>query len=190
MNSNDAKLIAECLTGRSEAFGELVCRYQNRLYNSVYRMLNDHEDALDVTQDAFLNAYHSLNSFKGDSEFFTWLYRIAFNAAVSLKRKKKLSYSLNWGSDEFSNFEPVDESYGVAPDASIEKNEEEMKVQSLINQLSNDHRAVLVLKDIEGYKYEVIADILDIPIGTVRSRLNRARLELRSIFEKQEENQK
>ena len=89
MNTDDRRLIAECLKGRTASFGDLVRRYQDRLFNAVYRVLDNTEDTHDVVQEAFLNAYQSLNSFKGDSEFFTWLYRIAFNAAITLKRKRR-----------------------------------------------------------------------------------------------------
>src|SRR5260370_14348558 len=86
VNPDDHRLIAECLQGRSAAFGELVRRYQDRLFNTVYRLVDNAEDAHDVVQDAFLNAYQSLRSFKGASPFFTWFYRIAGNNAVTLQR--------------------------------------------------------------------------------------------------------
>jgi RNA polymerase sigma-70 factor (ECF subfamily) len=97
VNNNDRQLIADSLAGRTPAFGELIRRYQDRLFNAVLRVVDNGDDAADVVQDAFLNAYQSLNSFKGDSEFFTWLYRIAFNAAISLKRKRKAVLSLDRG---------------------------------------------------------------------------------------------
>src|SRR6478609_2853996 len=100
VNDDDRRLIAECLGGRRDAFGELVTRYQTRLYYAAIRLVDSAEDAADVVQDAFLNAYQSLRSFKGDAEFFTWLYRIAFNAAISLKRKKRATISLEAGGTE------------------------------------------------------------------------------------------
>src|ERR687883_549302 len=90
VSADDQRLIAECLQGDTAAFGELVRRYQDRLYNTVYRLVGNAEDAQDVVQDAFLNAYQSLEGFKGDSLFFTWLYRIAVNAAISFKRKRRV----------------------------------------------------------------------------------------------------
>ena len=95
MNDQDRRLIAECLSGRRDAFGELVDRYQARSYNAALRLVDNFEDAADVVQDSFLNAYQSLHAFKGDAEFFTWLYRIAFNGAISLKRKKRPTVSLD-----------------------------------------------------------------------------------------------
>ncbi len=187
MNTDDLRIINECLKGRRHAFGELVRRYENRLYNGIYRVVGNVEDAKDVVQEAFLNAYQSLNSFKGDAEFFTWLYRIAYNAAISLQRKRKVLLSLDYNGDEKLNTEPQDLSDLHQPGDRLERSEEEAKLQKALNKLSPEHRIVLVLKEIEGQKYEDIADILDVPIGTIRSRLHRARIELREILEAQED---
>ena len=183
MNDDDRRLIAECLGGRRDSFGELVSRYQARLYNAAIRLADTPEDAADVVQDAFLNAYQSLRSFKGDAEFFTWLYRIAFNTAISLKRKKKAVLRLEWGPDDKGGLEPADESAYSQPGSHLERTEEDGILQAALNRLSPEHRAVLVLKEIEGQKYEDIAVILDVPIGTIRSRLHRARLELRDLLQ-------
>lgn len=186
MSDDDRRLIAECLGGRQDAFGELVSRYQSRLYNAAVRLLDHSEDAADVVQEAFLNAYQALHSFKGESEFFTWLYRIAFNTAISLKRKKRASVSLDAGGPD-AGVEPDDPSDYVKPGAALERTEEESQLQEALNRLSHEHREVLVLKDIEGMKYEEIADILGVPVGTVRSRLHRARLELRELLREEDE---
>ena len=185
MRSDDHRLIAECLQGRTSAFGELICRYQDRLYNTVFRLLDNAEDARDVVQEAFLNAYQSLDSFKGDSLFFTWLYRIAFNTAISFKRKQRVTLRLQGGEDS-AQIDPLDESEGNQPGFALERAEEERRIQRALNRLSPEHRAVLVMKDIEGQKYEVIADVLQVPIGTVRSRIHRARLELRELLLQEE----
>lgn len=182
MNHDDRKLIAEAVNGRSEAFGELVLRYQDRLYNAVLRVTDNPDDAQDVVQEAFVNSYQSLNSFKGDSEFFTWLYRIAFNAAVSLKRKKRALVSLDVGRDGETRLDPEDTAEDIRPGVGLERSEDEAQLQSALNKVSAEHRSVLVLKDIEGMKYEQIAEVLKVPIGTIRSRLHRARLELREIL--------
>lgn len=186
MNTDDRRLIAECLAGHTPAFGALVRRYQDRLYNAVLRVADNPEDAADVVQEAFLNAYQSLNSFKGDAEFFTWLYRIAFNAAISLRRKRKAVVSLDGGSDEKGAAEPEDRSEYVRVGAALERSEEDAKLMAALGRLSPEHRVVLVLKDLEGQKYEDIAAVLDVPIGTVRSRLHRARLELRELLHRAE----
>ena len=186
MSDEDRRLIAECLGGRQDAFGVLVSRYQGRLYNAVIRLVAHPEDAADIVQDAFLNAYLALHAFKGDAEFFTWLYRIAFNAAISLKRKKRATISLGGGAGE-SGIDPDDPSEYVRPGASLERSEEEARLQGAMNRLSPEHHQVLILKDIEGLKYEEIAEILSVPIGTIRSRLHRARLELRELLPSEDE---
>ena len=183
MNHDDRRLIAEVLAGRTQAFGELVKRYQNRLYNVAVRVVDNPDDAADVVQDVFVNAYQSLGSFKGDSEFFTWLYRIAFNTAISFKRRKRATVSLEGRRDRDPALEPMDRSPDVAPEAAIERTEDERVLAEAMAKLSAEHRTVLVLKDIDGLKYEEIADVMGVPIGTVRSRLHRARLELRNLLD-------
>jgi RNA polymerase sigma-70 factor (ECF subfamily) len=181
VSEDDRRLIADCLGGQRDAFGQLVTLYQTRLYNAIVRLLDSSEDAADVVQDAFLNAYQSLRSFKGDSEFFTWLYRIAFNTAISLKRKKRVTLSLDTGGPD-GGIDPDDSSEYIKPGAALQRSEEESQLQEALNRLSPEHREVLVLKEIDGMKYEDIAEILSVPIGTIRSRLHRARLELRALL--------
>ena len=180
---DDRRLIADCLRGRTAAFGELVRRYQDRLYNTVYRLVDNAEDAQDIVQEAFLHAYQALDSFKGDSQFFTWLYRIAFNTAISLKRKQKAVLRIEAGRSDYGGTgEPLDASEESRPGHALERTERERKVQDALNRLSGEHKAVLVMKDMEGMKYEDMAKVLEVPIGTIRSRLHRARLELRELL--------
>ena len=186
MSADDHRLIAECLRGDTAAFGVLVRRYQERLFNTAYRMVGNAEDAYDVVQEAFLSAYQSLDSFKGDSLFFTWLYRIAVNTAISLKRKQRAVVSIDAGRNGEQGIEPLDPSELSRPGHALEQAEQERRIQQALSRLSPEHRAVLVMKDMEGQKYELIAEILQVPIGTVRSRLHRARLELRELLEKDE----
>jgi len=182
---DDSRLIADCLRGNTAAFGELVRRYQDRLYNSVcYRLVDHAEDAEDVVQEAFLNAYQSLDSFKGDSLFFTWLYRIAINTAISLKRKQRVFLSIDAGRNGDVPIDPLDNSEFSRPGHALERTEQERSLQEALGRLSPEHRAVLILKDMEGQKYETMAEMLDVPIGTIRSRLHRARTELRELLEK------
>lgn len=183
MNQDDRRLIADCLRGQSSAFGELVLRYQDRLFNAVLRIVDNPDDALDVVQDTFVNAYVSLASFKGDAEFYTWLYRIAFNNSVSLKRRRKILVSLDGNRDGEGGIDPHDPSEVTQPGVALERSEEDAALQVALNRLSPEHRSVLVLKDIEGLKYEEIAEVVGVPIGTVRSRIHRARLELREMLE-------
>ena len=186
MSADDHRLIAECLKGDTTAFGVLVRRYQDRLFNTVYRLVGNAEDAQDVVQESFLSAYQALDGFKGDALFFTWLYRIAMNTAISLKRKQRAVLRLD-GRDGETALEPCDLSDLSRPGHALEQAEREQRIQLALSRLSPEHRAVLVLKDMEGQKYEEMADVLGVPVGTIRSRLHRARLELRELLEKSEE---
>jgi RNA polymerase sigma-70 factor, ECF subfamily len=180
---DDRTLIEQCLQGRTAAFGELMRRYQDRLYHTVYRLVGNAEDAQDVVQEAFLSAYQSLEGFKGDARFFTWLYRIAVNAAISHRRKRRVVLSIDPARHDDGGLDPLDGSLLSQPGVALERAEDEAKLHRAIKRLSPEHRAVLVLKDIEDQKYEAIAEILEVPIGTVRSRLHRARLELRGLLQ-------
>jgi RNA polymerase sigma-70 factor, ECF subfamily len=176
---DDASLIAETLAGDSAAFGLLVTKYQDRLYNSVAHMTGNLEDAKDMVQDAFVQAFVKLESFRQASGFYTWLYRIAFNLSVSRHRRKKDAVSLE-RVRESSGREPIQP--GEGPEGHAKQNETCRQVREAIAQLPEEQRAVLVLREIDGCDYESIASILDVPIGTVRSRLSRARLGLRDLL--------
>jgi len=186
VSADDHRLIAECLQGDPTAFGHLVRRYQDRLYNTIYRLVDHAEDAQDVVQDAFLNAYQSLENFKGDSQFFTWLYRIAVNTAISMKRKQRAVISIEAARNGESGVEPVDPSEISRPGHALEMAEQERRIREALSRLSPEHRAVLVMKDMEGQKYEAMAEVLQVPIGTIRSRLHRARSELRELLQQDE----
>jgi RNA polymerase sigma-70 factor (ECF subfamily) len=187
VSADDHRLITECLNGDPAAFGALVRQYQDRLYNTVYRLVANAEDAQDVVQDAFLSAYQSLDSFKGDSLFFTWLYRIAVNTAISHKRKQRVVLSIDAGRNGDSPAQPLDVSEYSRPGEAMERAEEERRVQDALSRLSPEHRTVLILKDMEGQKYETMAEVLQVPIGTIRSRLHRARAELRELLQRDEQ---
>lgn len=184
--SDNVQLIEDCLAGNSAAFGELVSRHQDRLYNTVLRLLDNPDNARDVVQEAFLHAYQSLHSFKGDSRFFTWMYRIAVNAAISFKRKRRLVLRLQPTADGTGAIDPLDANEANRPGYAMEMAEQEKRVHDGLARLSAEHRSVLVLKDMEGMKYEEMAEILQVPVGTIRSRLHRARLDLRDILLNQE----
>ncbi len=174
--NDDAPLIAETLAGNSDAFGRLVTKYQDRLYNSLVHVVGSTEEAQDVAQDAFVQAFLKLSTFQGNSAFFTWLYRIAFNVAISQRRKHKTTVSIDQ-QRELSGNEPLD--HNQAPTERIESQERIAQVRTALAALGEEHRTVLILREIDNCSYEEIAEILDLPVGTVRSRLHRARLELR-----------
>ena len=174
--SDDAQLIDQALAGHSEAFGQLVLKYQDRLFDTVFHVVGHAEDARDVVQEALVQAFLKLDSFRRHSAFYTWLYRIAFNVAISHRRRRRPTVSMD-RVRETSHMEPVDDEDN--PAESLDRKERCRQVRQAIARLADEHRAVLVLREIDGCCYETISEILDLPIGTVRSRLHRARLQLR-----------
>lgn len=175
MNTPEDNLtIQSVLAGDREAYGELVIKYQDRLYHSLLCMLGNPDDALELTQEAFVQALVNLDKFRGESGFYTWLYRIAVNMASSFKRKRVL-VSFDQLSESVS-FNPADS--GDSPERALEIKENQKKVWEAIGKVAPDFRQVLILREIDGCDYEQIASILKIKIGTVRSRLYRARLQL------------
>lgn len=181
---DDHDLVRACREGNAEAFGTLVRRYEDRLYPAILRLLGSEEDARDVLQDAFVRAYVKLDQFQGASSFYTWIYRIAINLAVSRHRRRRPRLF------DFRNHErladtpanPVDPSRDADPGAVFDRSEREEQIRQALAALSPEHRAVVVLKDLEEHRYEEISAILNIPVGTVRSRLHRARCELRQLL--------
>lgn len=172
----DDRLIDASLAGDSLAFGQLVDRYQDRLRNTLRGLTGSTEEAEDVAQEAFVQAYLKLDSFQRTARFFTWLYRIAFNLAISKSRKKRPRISFN-AVQEAGAPDPV--SAAAAPDhASLAQERADMLHQA-IAELPEDYRQILVLREFEGCDYQRIADVLNLPIGTVRSRLFRGRSQLR-----------
>jgi len=188
-NLDDYRLAQACRAGRTEAYGELVGRCQDRLYPMVLRLLGSPEDAQDVLQDAFVRGFEKLDQFQGDSSFFTWMYRITVNLAMSRLRKRRIRrfFPLADPRGGDRGFDPPDESEAGAPSHAVERAEREAIVTAALNSLEPEHRAVVVLKDYEGRRYEEIGELLGVPVGTVRSRLHRARqqlkLRLQPLFE-------
>lgn len=181
---SDEALVAACRRGEAAAFGRLVTRYQDRVYNLILRMVGHGEDARELTQDAFLHALQSLTRFKGESRFYTWLFRIAVNAALSHRRRTARA--------GFLSLQQLKDETGIEPDlprpdrhdedgpADCQRNEVRRLVAEALETLDPDARAIVVLKDIEGCDYQQIGAILQIPLGTVKSRLHRARMELKA----------
>jgi RNA polymerase sigma-70 factor (ECF subfamily) len=177
-STDDQDLIDACRAGKTEAFGVLVRRYQDRLYPTVLRLTGCAEDANDLIQETFLRAYEKLGRFHGDSSFYTWVYRIAVNLALSGRRRKRPTLRLGVVQNGAPAEPPVDPRDND-PSLPLERAERERTVQDALNSLAPDHRTVVVMKEFDGLRYEEIAAMLEIPVGTVRSRLHRARCELR-----------
>lgn len=173
---DDADFIDEALAGNPDAFGELVCKYQDRLFNAVFYVVRCREEAEDVVQDAFVRAFLKLATFQRTSAFYTWLYRIAFNTAISRRRRRKPQISIEQ-QRETAGLEPIDR--GDGPEQQLDREERVERVHEALETLGEQHRAILVLRELEGLSYEAIGEVLDLAPGTVRSRLHRARLQLR-----------
>jgi RNA polymerase sigma-70 factor (ECF subfamily) len=180
VSTDDHRLIAECRAGRTEAFGTLVQKYQDRLYPTALRLTGGAEDAMDLLQDAFFQAFRKLKSFQGDSSFYTWVYRVMVNLALSGRRKR--TPKLFRQASQVETVEPVDTSETSDPSAQLVRQERETAIQNALNQLATDQRVVVVMKEFDGLRYDEIAAALKIPIGTVRSRLHRAREELKEML--------
>ncbi len=179
MPSDDLRLIESTLAGNREAFGELVLRHQDRLFGTLVHMLGSMHDARDIAQEAFLSAYEKLGSFRQESSFYAWLFRIAYNAAASSRRRLRgkrvsLDDQRDRTGDELSDVHP-----GADPASHLQSEESQQLVREALAELPSEYRDAIVLKEMEGLPYEEIAVLLDCPIGTVRSRIHRARQLLR-----------
>jgi len=176
LSDGDDKLVKRAKKGDSRAFDLLVLKYQGRVAQLVARYLNNAAEVEDVTQEAFIKAYRALPNFRGDSAFYTWLYRIAANAAknhlVALGRRPTSDMAL----DDSEVFDvPGRLKDHESPDEVIMGQQLEMLISRTIEELPVELRAALTLREFEGLSYEEIADVLECPIGTVRSRIFRAR---------------
>jgi RNA polymerase sigma-70 factor (ECF subfamily) len=178
----DLILVREARGGDTHAYGELVRRYQDRVYGLIYGLIQNHDDALDLTQDVFLRAHTSLQRFREDSVFYTWLYRIALNACIDFKRRKKRfsePFSLDGALLGEAGFEPPDRRPSSQPDRALENKELGRLLRRAIAGLPEPLRIAVVLHDVVGLQQKEIAALLNCPIGTVKSRIQRGRYELR-----------
>ncbi|GAB5515348.1 RNA polymerase sigma factor [Rhodopirellula baltica] len=178
--TDEGALIEAALSGDASAFEGLVIRHQDRLHHAMIHVTGSVHDAEEVTQEAFIRAFVKLDTFQQNSQFFTWLYRVAFNIALSRKRRQKVRLSLDQQREEIGE-EVV--CGGEAVDANMIRQDDVSLVQLALQQLSDEHRSILVLREMNESSYEEMAEILELSIGTVRSRLNRARKQLRLAIE-------
>ncbi len=179
------RLLSLARQGEVAAFEALIEGYEERIYNLAFRMLGNAEDARDAAQETFLKAYSGLQRFRGDASFSTWIYRIARNVCLDVlrRRSKGRTYSLDEPIDlddgQVSRQIPVDR---PGPEDSVMEREIRDGINLALAELPEHHRSVVVLRDIEGFTYEEIADILKIELGTVKSRLYRARSSLHDLL--------
>jgi RNA polymerase sigma-70 factor, ECF subfamily len=190
INIDDTVLVERCRKGDAEAMERLIIKYQDRIYNVIFKMCQNHDDAVELAQDTFVKVIEKIGSFQGRSGFYTWVFRIAVNLTMNFcSRRGRLG------------FEPIDTDTGEyrqtknqlrqyladesSPDpAAITQNKELCRlIENTIGKLDDEQRAVIILRDVEGMSYEQIASVTDTELGTVKSRLSRARGALRKILE-------
>ncbi len=179
----EGDLVRRARHGDLRAYDELVKRYQGRIYATIYHMTSNHEDANDLAQESFIKAFQALKSFKGGSSFYTWLYRIAVNKTINFlkQRKNRIHLSLN---DLDLNAEHDPDLVALVSDKTPRRDASLTELQEQLNtallKLSEPHRLVVVLHDVQGLSHEEIAKVMNCNIGTVRSRLFYARQQLQA----------
>lgn len=179
----DSELIASSLAGREDGFEELVRRYQRPITAYVYRMTNDYDAALDVTQEIFIKVYNSLARYKTEYKFSTWLYKIARNAAIDyLRRNNHGDVSLEIETSDDETFERALESTHPTPEQERERSEWRAEIQSVVQKLPAAHRDLILLRHSQDLSYDEIAEITNLPLGTVKNRLFRARELMRDLL--------
>ncbi len=175
---NEEKLIKEALKGNASSFGDLVRHYEKFVFNIAFSFMANYDDAFDVSQDAFIKAWRKLSLFKGDSAFSTWLYRITANTAKDALAQR----NRRWSEDEVNEHIP---SNRETPEENAIRQENAKELKKALDSLDSDMREIVILREIEGLSYSEISDMLELEMGTVKSRLSRAREKLREILREQ-----
>jgi RNA polymerase sigma-70 factor (ECF subfamily) len=182
---DEMELVKKARQGDLESYDELVKRYQERIYATIYHMTSNHEDANDLAQEAFIKAFHALKSFKGGSSFYTWVYRIAVNKTINFLKQRKNKAQMSLDDLDFNAEHDPDLVALISdktPRREVNLAELQEKLNGAMQKLSEPHRLVVTLHDVQGLSHEEIAKIMDCNIGTVRSRLFYARQQLQAYL--------
>ena len=184
---SDLDLVKQSQAGDTEAFDQLVGRYRARVFGMIYNMVHNEQDAWDLAQDSFLKAWKSIGRFRGQSSFYTWIYRIVTNVTIDWIRKKQVKGSGTEFDDviQLKDIDPASQTVPKAaalPHQRMERGEIRARIDQAIAQLSPEHRAVILMKEMEDMQYHEIAEALDCSIGTVMSRLFYARKKLQNLL--------
>lgn len=175
MDHSDEELISRVKSGELDAFEMLVAKYETKIYTIAYRYTGNYSDASDLAQEAFIRAYKSINGFRGDSSFLTWLSRVVSNVCKDELRRRMKQKTVSMDEMMEKGQSPEFETGGSPLEEVVLRKEWQEEVQSILNSMSEEHRTVVIMRDIQGYSYEEIAFSLKCSLGTVKSRLNRAR---------------
>lgn len=189
---DEKELIKKCKEGDTESFSLLVLMHEKKIFNYALRMLKNENDAEDASQEAFLRAYKKIDSFNGASQFSTWLYTIVNNVCLDMLRKKQRTgesthISINQSTTDDEEYELQIEDTSPGPYEMAKRSEAGRVLEKAIASLSPEHRAVIIMRDINGLEYDEIAKITKTSLGTVKSRISRARISLRKILEENRE---
>jgi RNA polymerase sigma-70 factor (ECF subfamily) len=184
--ADESELIRKATRGDREAFGVLVERYHRRVVGVAIAVVHNPEDALELAQETFVRAFENLRSFESRSSFSTWLYRIAANLAIDLRRRESRHIFVR-GQDAETEFDRLPNSAGDSF-AELSRGELNRRLRAALDQLTPEHRAVILLREVEGLSYDEISEMLQCPRGTVMSRLHYARGRLRAILKTAEQN--
>ncbi|HUZ96127.1 MAG TPA: sigma-70 family RNA polymerase sigma factor [Edaphobacter sp.] len=191
VSTEDAALVAELKAGSEDAFAILIAQYHQPLYSLIARSLNDPADAADITQEVFIKVFRSIRGFHGDASLRTWLYRIALHEASNQRRwwsrhkKQEITIDSPYDQEEDGNSICLSATLaddGNSPFDDVAQSEVRERVEAALRQIPETFRTVVVLREIEGFAYEEIAEILDVNLGTVKSRLTRGRSALRALI--------
>lgn len=188
--ASEEGLVGRLKAGSFEAYEEVVGLYEKKIFNLAYRMVGNYEDANDLTQEVFVRLYHSIQSFRGDARFSTWLYRIANNVCVDELRRRyrrKVEYLDEPIGTKDGSVRREIADWAGNPENVLETHELQACVQAGINSLPEEQRTAVILRDIQGFSYEEIAKILNCSLGTVKSRINRGRQSLKERLAGQRE---
>jgi RNA polymerase sigma-70 factor (ECF subfamily) len=189
---DELQLVAQAQSGDTQAFNELVTRYRNRAFAMIYNMVRNEQDAWDLAQEGFFKAWKSINRFRGQSSFFTWLYRIMMNVTIDHTRRKHIESGTEF--DDARGLQAIAPGAVTTPKAEMEPaarlsdQEIRSKIDAAIERLSPEHRQAIVLREIDGLDYQEIADIVGCSLGTVMSRLFYARKKLQTMLKDVYEN--
>ncbi len=181
---NESALLIKARQGNIQAFEELTSSYYSKVYNICYRMLNNPDDASEQAQETFIKAYKYIKDFKGNSSFATWVYRIATNVCLDFLRKNKNKKAISFEQNTFEDLKVkdklVDEQPG--PEKIAEINAQKLAIKEAMAKMNEKSRMIIILRDYMGLSYDEISETINAPVGTVKSRISRARSELRDLL--------